>query len=184
MSQLIAPKPHSVMTLVRLVWNSSERFRGISMHDLLMKGPDVLNQICAVLLRFRGGTQAALGDIKKMQNSVWLKEIEVHLHHFLWCGSEDQEIGEYVITRVNTDKPAGCIAQLAMREMANLPSFTHFKEEQQVLQNASYVDNILTSHNDPDRLKTITANIECILKAGVFVLKPWVLSWAKWEKRV
>lgn len=65
-SQLIAPNPHSVMTLVRLVWNSSQRFRGVSIHDLLMKGPDVLNQICAVLLRFRGGTQAAIGDIKKM----------------------------------------------------------------------------------------------------------------------
>ncbi len=31
------------------------------MNDLLMKGPDVLNQIRAVLLRFRSGVYAALG---------------------------------------------------------------------------------------------------------------------------
>ncbi|XP_035812328.1 uncharacterized protein LOC118471497 [Amphiprion ocellaris] len=69
-SHLIAPNPHSVTTPVRLVWNSSQKFRGISMNDLLMKSPDVLNQIRAVLLRFRSGVYAALGDIKKMYNSL------------------------------------------------------------------------------------------------------------------
>lgn len=83
-SHLIAPNPQSVTTPVRPVWNSSQKFRGVSMNDLLMKGPDVLNQIRAVLLRFRSGVYAALGDIKKMYNSVWLEEQEVHLHRFLW----------------------------------------------------------------------------------------------------
>lgn len=53
-SHVIAPNPHSVTTPVRLVWNSSQKFRGVSLNNLLMKGPDVLNQICTVLLRFRG----------------------------------------------------------------------------------------------------------------------------------
>jgi len=69
-SHHIAPNPHSVTTPVRLVWNSSQKCRGVSLNDLLMKGPDVLNQIRAVLLRFRCGVHAALGDIKKMYNSV------------------------------------------------------------------------------------------------------------------
>ncbi|XP_054911873.1 uncharacterized protein LOC129376308 isoform X1 [Poeciliopsis prolifica] len=176
-SHLIAPNPHSVTTPVRLVWNSSQKFKGISMNDLLRKGPDVLNQIRAVLLRFREGAYAALGDIKKMYNSVWLEEREVHLHRFIWRDSEDEKVGDYAITRVNIgDKPAGCIAQLAMRETASLPSFIHLVEERQVLQNNSYVDDILVSHNDPDRLKQITENVERILKAGGFKLKPWVFS--------
>ncbi|XP_033975580.1 uncharacterized protein LOC117473794 isoform X2 [Trematomus bernacchii] len=176
-SHLIAPNPHSTTTPVRLVWNSSQKFRGTSMNDLLMKGPDVLNQIRAVLLRFRGGTNAALGDIRKMYNSVWLEDREMHLHRFLWRDSEDKELEEYAITRVNIgDKPAGCIAQLAMRETANLPPFAHLEEEREVLQNDSYVDDILTSHNDFEKLKTITANVEQILKAGGFLLKPWVFS--------
>ncbi|KAK3515168.1 hypothetical protein QTP70_008172 [Hemibagrus guttatus] len=174
---LIAPNPHSITTPVRLVWNSSQRFRGISMNDLLMKGPDVLNQIRAVLLRFRSGVYAALGDIKKMYNLVWLEDREVHLHRFLWRDSEDEEFGEYGITRVNIgDKPAGCIAQLTMRETANLSSFAHLGEERRVLQHDSYVDDILTSHNNLRQLQSIVVNIELILKAGGFHLKPWVFS--------
>ncbi|XP_039456743.1 uncharacterized protein LOC120433854 [Oreochromis aureus] len=176
-SHLIAPNPHSVTTPVRLVWNSSQRFRGVSLNDLLIKGPDVLNQIRAVLLRFRGGVYGALGDIKKMYNSVWLEDREMHLHRFLWRDSEDDELEEYAITRVNIgDKPAGCIAQLAMRETASLSTFSHLKEERQVLQQDSYVDDILTSHNDMNQLEVITENIGRILKAGGFELKPWVLS--------
>lgn len=176
-SHLIAPNPHSVTTAVRLVWNSSQKFKGISLNDLLMKGPDVLNQIRAVLLKFREGAYAALGDIKKMYNSVWLEEREVHLHRFIWRDAEDEKVGDYAITRVNIgDKPAGCIPQLAMRETASLPSFVHLEEERKVLLNNSYVDDILTSHNDPDRLKEITENVEHILKAGGFELKPWVFS--------
>ncbi len=147
------------------------------MNDLLMKGPDVLNQIRAVLLRFRSGVYAALGDIKKMYNSVWLEDCKVHLHRFIWGDSEDEELGEYAITRVNIgDKPAGCIAQLAMRETANLPSFSHLKEERRALQHDSYVDDILTSHNDLRQLQSIVGNIELILRAGGFHLKPWIFS--------
>lgn len=176
-SHLIAPNPHSVTTPVRLVWNSSQKFRGLSLNDLLFKGPDVLNPIRAVLLRFRAGVFAALGDIRKMYNSVWLEEREVHLHRFLWRDSAGDEIEEYAITRVNIgDKPAGCIAQLAMRETANLPIFSHFKEERRVLQEDVYVDDILTSHNSMDQLKLITSNVEQILKTGGFHIKPWLYS--------
>ncbi|KAJ8009691.1 hypothetical protein DPEC_G00094140 [Dallia pectoralis] len=108
------------------------------MNDLLLKGPDVLNPIRAVLLRFRKGAHAALGDIRKMYNSVWLEERVMHLHRFLWRDQQDEEIGEYVITRVNIgDRPAGCIAQLAMRETARLAKFSHLEESRRVLEEDS-----------------------------------------------
>lgn len=176
-SHLVAPNPHSVTTPVRLVWNSSQKFKGVSMNDLLLKGPDVLNPIRAVLLRFRRGVHAALGDIRKMYNSVWLENLEMHLHRFLWRNTEEEEIEEYAITRVNIgDRPAGCIAQLAMRETAKLPMFAHLEEERRILEEDAYVDDILTSHNDLQKLDKDTKGVEEILRTGGFFLKPWVRS--------
>lgn len=176
-SHLVAPNPHSSTTPVRIVWNSSQEFLGVSLNNLLHKGPDVLNPIRGVLLRFRTGLYAALGDVKKMYNSVWLKDEEVHLHRFLWRDNPEDEIEVFAVVRVNIgDKPAGCIAQVAMRETANLPQFTAMVEERRVLVQDSYVDDILTSHNDLKTLEKTTTGVEKILKAGGFSLKPWTIS--------
>ena len=96
-SHLVAPNPHSTTTPVRIVWNSSQEFMGISLNDLLHKGPDVLNQIRGVLLRFRTGLYAALGDVKKMYNSVWLEDKEVHLHRFLWRDNPEEVIKAFAL---------------------------------------------------------------------------------------
>lgn len=176
-SHLVAPNPHSSSTPVRIVWNSSQEFQGVSLNDLLHKGPDVLNPIRGVLLRFRSGLHAALGDVKKMYNSVWLKDDEVHLHRFLWRDNPEDNIEVFAVVRVNIgDKPAGCIAQVAMKETANLPQFADMIEERRALTEDSYVDDILTSHNDLRTLERITKGVGEILKAGGFFLKPWVLS--------
>ncbi|KAL1254331.1 hypothetical protein QQF64_016560 [Cirrhinus molitorella] len=103
--------------------------------------------------------------------------LEMHLHRFLWRDTEGGEIEDYAITQVNIgERPAGCIAQLDMRETAKLPEFAQLEEECRILEEDSYVDDILTSHNDKKRLDEITKEIEVILKAGGFFLKPWVRS--------
>lgn len=176
-NHLMAPNPNSNTTPVRLVWDSSQVYRGVSLNSILMKGPDVLNPIRAVLLHFREGEHAAIGDVSKMYNSVWLEDQEVHVHHFLWRHSLEEDIKDYAVVRVNMgDKPAGCIAQVAMRETALLLQFVNRVEERRVIKDDTYVDDILVSHNNPKRLSEILEGVETIFKHGGFYLKPWVRS--------
>lgn len=49
-------------------------------------------------------------------------------------------------------------------------------EARRVLEEDSYVDDNLTSHNFKERLDELTEEVEEILKAGGFSLKPWVQS--------
>lgn len=49
-SHLMALNPYSATTPVCLVWNISQKFKGLSMNNLLLKGPDVLNPIRVILL--------------------------------------------------------------------------------------------------------------------------------------
>ena len=53
--------------------------------------------------------------------------------------------------------------------------FSHLEEERRVLED-SYVDDLLTSHNDLKQLDKVTAAVEEMLRAGGFFLKPWVRS--------
>lgn len=42
----------------------------------------------------------------------------------------NKELEEFAIMRVNVgEMPAGCIAQLVVRETANLPQFSHLRDE-------------------------------------------------------
>ncbi|KAJ8369559.1 hypothetical protein SKAU_G00095870 [Synaphobranchus kaupii] len=89
-----------------------------------------------------GGDETHQGGDKQLERTG--VDREVHLHRFLWRDTQDEEIDEYAITRVNIgDRPAECIAQLTMRETARLAKFGP-----RVLEEDSYVDDVLTSQND------------------------------------
>ena len=72
-------KEESVSTPIRLVINSSLKYRGHSLNDILMKGPNVLNDILGVQLRFRSYQIAVVSDIKKMYHSILTTTVERHL---------------------------------------------------------------------------------------------------------
>lgn len=63
-----------------------------------------------------------------------------------------------------------------MIETAKLPMFAHLEEEHRILEEDAYVDDILTSHNDLQKLDKDTKRVEEILRTGRFFLKPWVRS--------
>ena len=53
-------------TPVRIVFNSSAVFQGQRLNDYWMKGPDLLNDLFGVVLRFRENEVAFIGGISKI----------------------------------------------------------------------------------------------------------------------
>ena len=64
--------PHNLVTnpnkpgKVRRVCNAASKFRGESLNSNLLTGPDLLNNLFGVLLRFREDPVAVLSDIEGM----------------------------------------------------------------------------------------------------------------------
>ena len=112
LSHLAVENPNSVSTPVRIVFNSSQPFKGVSLNSCLAKGPDSFRtNLLGILLRFREDFVVIVGDIRKTYNSVRLEKLEQHTHRFLWRNLENRKPDIWTITRVNMgDKPAGAIA--------------------------------------------------------------------------
>ena len=69
---------------MRIVFNSSAVFRGHRLNDYWMKGPDLVNDLLEVVLRFRENEVAFIGDVSKMYHRIHIPEADQHAHRFLW----------------------------------------------------------------------------------------------------
>ena len=67
-------RPEKKSTPVRIVFNSPSVFQGHKLNDYWMKGPDLLNNLFGVVLRFREREVALVGDISKMYHRVLIPE--------------------------------------------------------------------------------------------------------------
>ena len=112
----------SVTTPVRIVCNSSLKYEGVSHNDILMKRPNTLNDMYAIIVRFRTYPIAIVGDISKMYHSVKTGEREGHLRRVLWRDMQlDEEPKTYTTEYVGFgDCPAAATTSIALRETAIL----------------------------------------------------------------
>jgi len=177
-SHLAVHNPHSRSTPVRIVFNSSQISKGVSLNSILAKGPDrYLNNLLGLLLRWREEPVAVVGDIKKMFHSVHLQPLEQHCHRFLWRGMEsNREPDVYVMTRVNMgDRPAPAICSEALYKTAEL-----FWEESpraaELIKSSTYVDDIIDSFPDKGNSLDIIGKAEKMLAKGGFQVKCWQFS--------
>ena len=76
-------KPESKGTPCRIVFNSSANFHGHVLNEYYSKGPDMLNNLSGVLMRFREERVAFVGDISKMLHSIEIPLIDQMTHRFL-----------------------------------------------------------------------------------------------------
>ncbi|XP_034382324.1 uncharacterized protein LOC117726257 [Cyclopterus lumpus] len=69
---------------LRVVFDCSARYKGTSLNYHLLPGPDMLNNLSGVLLRFRRHPVALMCDIEKMFHQFHVKEVDRNYLRFLW----------------------------------------------------------------------------------------------------
>ena len=86
--------------------------------DYWMKGPNLLNSLFGVVLRFREREVTVVGDISKMYHRILIPERDQQVHRFLWRNLEtSREPDEYVKTVLAFgDKPAPAMAQTELKK--------------------------------------------------------------------
>ena len=69
---------------VRVVFDCAAKFKGTSLNDQLLQGPDLMNSIVGVLMRFRQELVALIADIEAMFHQVKVKDEDRNYLRFPW----------------------------------------------------------------------------------------------------
>ncbi|XP_028412195.1 uncharacterized protein LOC114535018 [Dendronephthya gigantea] len=167
-------RPEKRSTPLRIVYNSSSSYQGHRLNDYWLKGPDLLNNLFGVILRFREEPVAIHGDISKMYHRVLIPEVDQHVHRFLWRNMEEREPNTYVKTVLTFgDKPAPAMAQIALRKTAD-ENRDSYPEAAESLKKNSYMDDICDSVKSVEEAKKLTTDLDRVLETGGFHVKGWI----------
>jgi len=104
-------------------------------------------------------------------------ERDQHLRRVIWRGGDEKRRPDiYVSTTVNFgDKPAGCVAQTAVRETAKL--YRHLDSAAaDLIINSTFCDDTLGGGDSKEEARRISENMDKIVAMGGFLYKETVMS--------
>lgn len=146
--------PHFAVThpkkkSLRVVFDCSARFDGTAINDHLLQGPDHMNNLLGILLRFRQHNIAVTCDIQKMFYNFYVKEGDRDYLRFLWFDKDLNIVEKRMCVHIfgATSSPAVAtygLRALASKNLAKNPKATDF------ITRNFYVDDGLLSIDDPE----------------------------------
>ena len=161
---------------VRVVFDCASKFKGKSINDHMYTGPDVLNTLLGVLLRFRQERVAIVGDVEAMYHRVKVYEEDERFLRFLWWkdGNLTEKASQFCMTvNIFGAAPSGFIANTALRRCADDGIETCHPDVVKSVHENFYVDDYLMSVPDETTAIFHVKKIRRLLLSGGFRLHKW-----------
>ena len=160
---------------VRLVFDSSAIYKGTSLNNQLLKGPDENNRLKGVLHRFRKGPVGFATDVEAMFNQFHVTKPDSDFLRFYWFSQNDpsQKLVQYrARVHIFGNKPSPSIANFGLKYVMMLPSAEQYPEARSFVYDSVYVDDGLNGVNSSTEAIKIIRNTEEVLsKVGVRLCK-------------
>ena len=159
---------------VRRVLNGAAKYRGTSLNDNLLIGPDLLNNLLGVLLRFRAGRTAISGDIEGMFLQARVPKADQRYLRFLSREETSQDVEVYQYTRhVFGAKSTPTCANYALQRTAEDNSRDYPTSVVQTVSNNFYMDDLLKSTNSKEEGQLLADQLRSLVQKGGFKLTKW-----------
>ena len=135
-------------TQIRVVFDSSAEYSGVSLNKELLPGPDLMNSLVGVLMRFRRETNAIMCDIEQMFHSFHVNPNHRDFLRFLWF--EDNTPGKPITEyRMNVhlfgNGPSPAVATFGLRKTAADGEEEFGEDAMKFVRRNFYVDDGLAS---------------------------------------
>ncbi|XP_075530085.1 uncharacterized protein LOC142563417 [Dermacentor variabilis] len=143
----------------RVVFDSSAQFKGLSLNSVLLTGPDMINSLLGVLIRFRKEPVAITVDIKHMFYCFLVRDDHRNYLRFLWFRNNNiySDVVEYRMkVHVFGNSPSPAVATYGLRRTAREGEEKFGSDVRQFIERDFYVDDGLKSlYNDEDAISLI-----------------------------
>ncbi|MCP3679339.1 MAG: DUF1759 domain-containing protein, partial [Gammaproteobacteria bacterium] len=163
---------------LRVVFDCAAEFRGSSLNDKCKQGPDLINKLVHVLLRFRQFQFAIMSDIEAMYYQVRVDPKDRDALRFLWFDKQGNIVQYRMTVHVFGGIWCACISTYALRRILDDQNVTDMFI-QNVVNRSFYVDDCLLSASDICSLQKLVVDVRQVLKQGGFNLTKFVTNSAE-----
>ena len=164
---------------LRVVFDAAASCQGTSLNDNLLTGPDLLQNLVGILIRFREERVAIMGDITEMFHQVKMRVEDQPALTFLWRGGDTSKTPDHYRMLV-TIFGARCSPVAASYVLQRTADDHRDDAESAVIVSAIrqsfYMDDFLHSARTVEKAKMIKNGVTEIVGQGGFVLAKWVSS--------
>jgi len=163
-------------TKVRIVFDASVKYEGVSLNDQMYTGPRTQNNIVHVLLRFCVDPVVLVGDISQMFLQVRLSPADRKYFRFLWREGEETtnvyEFNRVVFGAKASPYLAGKVLKSAAEKFeSSAASATDVKA---IVDDSFYVDDMLAAFSSVNTATDARQDIQSVLGEGGFHIRKWL----------
>lgn len=153
---------------IRVVFDCAARYQECCLNDHLLKGPDQLNGLIGILLRFRAEPVAVTCDIERMFHQFRVHEEDRDYLRFLWYNKDSTDMVDYRMTvhLFGASSSPGC-ATFGLRQLAELHK-QRWPQAAEFIKSSFYVDDGLISVRSKDEaIQLVKQSIDLCAQGGV-----------------
>jgi len=158
----------------RLVFEAAARSHGKCLNDFLLKGPDLLRPLPAVLMRFRMHLIGLTGDIKEMFHRVHLKKEDQPCQTILFRGmNRNTTPTEYIMPRLFFGSASSPCSAIYTKDKNADEHYETFPEAVKAIKADYYMDDYLGGKDEEDEAIKLRKEITEIHANGGFGMVKW-----------
>ncbi|XP_075255010.1 uncharacterized protein LOC142346831 [Convolutriloba macropyga] len=155
---------------VRRVLNGASKFQGVSLNKVLLTGPDLLQNLIHMLIRFRQQQIAVSADIEEMFLQVGVLPSNQPALRFLWREGPSKTVEVYQYTRhIFSANDLPTCANYALKRTAR-DHEKEYPDAAKAVHEKFYMDDDLDSIESPDEALKRSRDLVKLLSKGGFKL--------------
>ncbi|XP_062710901.1 uncharacterized protein LOC134288972 [Aedes albopictus] len=164
---------------VRLVWDGRASVNGVSLNSQLMKGPDLLTSLPAVINRFRERRIGLGGDIKEMYHQIKIREEDKQFQRFLFRAIEGEPPKVYVMDVATFGSTCSPSSAQYIKNKNALEFAAEFPEAAEAIVKKHYVDDYYDSVDTEEEAIRRAEEVKYVHSKGGFDIRNWVSNSTK-----